>query len=72
MHIIPCVCHHLLVVAACIVGLAHYGSGNGTILLDNVGCRGNEANLLYCRYDPDTTDCNHREDAGVRCYPGGE
>jgi len=47
---------------------AHFGTGNGTILLDDVGCTGSETNLtdcprsssVYCRY-------GHAEDAGVRC-----
>ena len=47
---------------------AHFGAGSGTILLDDVGCTGSEANLtdcpqsssVYCRY-------GHTEDAGVRC-----
>ena len=68
---IPCVCHHVLVVGCskCLhMAVAMVLSIYWT-MLDVVAMK---ANLLYCRYDPDTTDCNHREDAGVRCYPGGE
>ena len=46
---------------------AHFGQGTGPILLDNVACTGAEYNLTSCRYDADTSDCRHYEDAGVRC-----
>ena len=29
-----------------------YGSGNGSILLDNVVCTGTEDNLLHCAHNP--------------------
>ena len=45
-----------------------FGSGQGSILLDSVQCTGNETELALCEHDPwRYTDCNHREDAGVRC-----
>ncbi|XP_060573207.1 scavenger receptor cysteine-rich type 1 protein M130-like [Ruditapes philippinarum] len=47
---------------------AYYGRGSGPILFDEVQCKGNERNLLYCKIDFDTSDCNHGEDAGVDCY----
>ena len=37
--------------------------------MDNVGCRGTESRLIDCSYDSGTTDCSHREDAGVTCQP---
>ena len=47
---------------------ALYGEGAGPILLDNVICRGSEANLLECSHQPlFDTNCNHTEDAGVKC-----
>lgn len=48
-----------------------YGRGNGSIVLDDLLCLGNEENLFQCGI---TTygqhDCSHLEDAGVIC--GGE
>ena len=49
---------------------AHFGEGSGTIFIDNVQCTGSEARLVDCNYDPNTSDCQHSEDAGVRCIPG--
>ena len=46
---------------------AYYGRGTGPILLDDVGCRGTESRLIDCTYDPNTIDCTHSDDAGVRC-----
>ena len=43
-----------------------YGQGNGTILLDNLNCQGDEASLLQCNRSL-IIDCDHSEDAGVRC-----
>ena len=45
---------------------AFFGSGSGSILLDNVACSGGESSLLDCTYDS-THDCVHSEDVGVRC-----
>ena len=49
---------------------AHFGVGSGPILLDNLGCSGDEDTLLDC---PRTDhDCSHFEDAGVICpLPSG-
>lgn len=52
--------------------LAHFGRGQGLILLDNVNCVGSESNLLSCdRYRGRSSlgehNCYHGEDAGVRC-----
>ncbi len=47
-----------------------YGRGNGTILLDDLDCRGSEMNLLQCKSDIHKNarhDCTHEEDAGVKC-----
>ena len=49
---------------------AYYGRGSGLIMLTNVGCTGEEQNLLNCTYTGyGVTSCSHYEDAGVSC-PG--
>ena len=45
---------------------ARFGSGSGSIFLDNVGCSGKESTLLDCKYDY-TPNCGHEKDVGVRC-----
>lgn len=42
--------------------------GTGPIYLDNVGCVGNETDILDCAFEGDTSDCSHTEDAGVECH----
>lgn len=45
-----------------------YGSGNGSIVLDNVVCSGNEDNLLLCAHNNIfENNCDHLEDAAVVC-----
>lgn len=50
---------------------AHYGKGEGRILLDDLLCGGNEPNLLECTTILDSPlfsgNCDHSEDAGVKC-----
>ena len=50
---------------------AHFGEGGGLILLDDVMCRGTEADLLTCSRRNNaliaTSNCDHSEDAGVIC-----
>lgn len=50
---------------------AGYGSGLGPIYLDNVVCDGTEARLIDCstQNPTGTHNCDHSEDAGVRCLP---
>ena len=52
------------------VSRAGFGQGSGPILLDNVGCVGNENSLSDCPANPvNQHNCGHSEDAGVRCNP---
>ena len=50
---------------------AYFGHGNGSILLDNVGCTGRETRLLDCQNYGGvglySLNCGHDDDAGVRC-----
>ena len=47
---------------------AHFGEGDGPIVLDNVRCNSREIALLECGHNGlFTHNCDHREDAGVRC-----
>jgi len=48
-----------------------FGTGVGPILLDNIGCTGNESHLLQCHGSQNlgVHQCNHRLQAGVIC-PG--
>ena len=47
---------------------SQYGEGNGTILLDDLACKGNESNLLQCPTGgPKQHTCDHSEIAGVKC-----
>ena len=45
-----------------------YGVGSEDILLDDLDCNGREENLLLCTIDNRAGhNCNHEEDAGVKC-----
>lgn len=48
--------------------LAFYGTGTGSIFLDDVGCVGTEQQLIHCPH-ASSVSCTqgHREDVGVRC-----
>ena len=51
---------------------AFYGQGSGDILLDNVGCTGNETRLIDCSNNGiGIHNCRHSEDASVTCQPQG-
>lgn len=51
---------------------AHFGQGNGTTLLSNLQCSGNEARIDSCGSDgwykaTSYSSCLHNSDAGVVC-----
>ncbi|XP_071493773.1 scavenger receptor cysteine-rich domain-containing protein DMBT1-like [Diadema antillarum] len=47
---------------------AHFGPGQGPIILDDVACHGDEESLAQCSHSGFfQNDCLHEEDAGVRC-----
>ncbi|KFW84782.1 Deleted in malignant brain tumors 1 protein, partial [Manacus vitellinus] len=47
---------------------AQFGPGSGSILLDDVQCRGDEENLLDCSHAGiGVHKCQHKEDASVIC-----
>ncbi|XP_017580438.2 uncharacterized protein LOC108444000 [Pygocentrus nattereri] len=47
---------------------AHFGQGSDPILLDDVGCFGNESSITACSHNGfGEHDCSHGEDAGVIC-----
>lgn len=47
---------------------ARFGSGSGTIWLDNVDCSGTESSIAQCRHQVwGSNNCDHTEDVGVRC-----
>ncbi|KAK3589457.1 hypothetical protein CHS0354_030578 [Potamilus streckersoni] len=47
-----------------------YGTGEGSILLDDLKCQGTEKSLVECiNFKPGDNNCIHEEDAGVICEP---
>lgn len=50
---------------------AFFGQGSGSILLDDLTCTGVEQTLLNCANGSNrpllSSDCDHSEDAGVKC-----
>ncbi|XP_036393788.1 T-cell differentiation antigen CD6-like [Megalops cyprinoides] len=44
-----------------------FGKGSGPIFLDDVNCTGTERNLWDCPAMKNSSDCGHKEDAGVIC-----
>lgn len=48
---------------------AYFGRGTGSIIIDELGCSGNEWGLSQCPSLPwYTHDCGHGEDVGINCY----
>ena len=48
---------------------AHYGKGNGPVLVSSVSCSGSEENITSCSYSNSTID-DHENDVGVKCQKG--
>ena len=62
---------HTPISGANATNLPHFGPGAGFILLDDVDCTGNEANLTQCRHNGlGVHNCVPSEDAGVICSTG--
>lgn len=50
---------------------AYFGEGSGEIWLDNVHCSGSESGIHLCSHEGwGVHNCQHYEDAGVRCFNG--
>ncbi|XP_038075993.1 scavenger receptor cysteine-rich domain superfamily protein-like [Patiria miniata] len=50
---------------------ATHGAGSGPIHLDDASCTGTEVRLGSCPHNGwDVHNCNHNEDASLKCYPG--
>ena len=50
------------------MAVPEFGGGSGLILLDEVQCTGSESSLSQCPHDGICNhNCDHSEDAGVRC-----
>ena len=55
--------------------IALYGSsvvdGTGQIVLNDLRCTGSESRLIDCHHNKlGNHNCDHSDDAGVRCAPG--
>ena len=46
---------------------AQFGQGTGRIVLADVQCSGSETQLINCRHGTVSSNCDHSDDAGVRC-----
>ena len=50
------------------ITFSDFGAGEGLILLSNVACTGEEANLAECRHRGIASHtCDHGDDSGVVC-----
>lgn len=46
---------------------AHFGKGLGSIVMEDVQCRGTEVGLYSCRHRIASQSCSHNNDAAVQC-----
>lgn len=49
---------------------AHFAPGEGRVVLDGLGCHGNESQLMLCPHQGILTNrngCTNDDEAGVRC-----
>ncbi|KAL4217663.1 Deleted in malignant brain tumors 1 protein-like [Mactra antiquata] len=47
---------------------AYYGQGNGSIVIDELQCAGDETDVQFCISDPWlSNDCAHAQDVGIDC-----
>ena len=60
------ICFTMTIAGSIPVSGGHFRQGNDSILLDDLKCNGTEQTLLNCTYSQ-THNCDHSEDAGVRC-----
>lgn len=65
-HIIPMLCLMHYIFCSALQVLPEYGSGSGTILMDDVVCSSNAISILDCSYITNH-NCIHAEDVGVIC-----
>ena len=55
------------------LSFARFGEGSGPIWLDDVSCIGSESELLECPHNGiGNHNCDHSEDASVRCSVSGK
>ena len=55
------------------LSFARFGEGTGPIWLDDVSCTGSESELLECPHNGiGNHNCDHSEDASVRCSVAGK
>ena len=62
---IVCECVGIITTVAAI---AYFGTGDGNIWLDDVGCVGTEESIFDCPSILVFHNCNHFEDVGLRCF----
>ena len=63
-----CLYHYHIIVAGLAYTNAHFGSGTGSIVLDDVQCVSSDSQLLECSSRPILShNCGHSDDAGVGC-----
>ena len=62
------ICVSISFTGAIAIALAHYGQGEGPIVLDDVECTGLEAYITDCHHNGYFShNCIHAEDAAVQC-----